>query len=64
MGNRARRRAWAHRVMSDPRLTEFDKMLAMTVADMDPKGLHFLRDGRRILLPAERSVRGQCGQPR
>src|SRR4051794_10941894 len=35
VGNRAKRRAWIHRVMSDPRLTENHRRLALTVAEMD-----------------------------
>lgn len=38
MGNRAKRRAWAYRVVSDPGLTDLDKKLALTVARMDRRG--------------------------
>lgn len=38
MGNRAKRRAWAHRVLSDPRMTDFHRQLAITIADMDRRG--------------------------
>jgi hypothetical protein len=38
MGNRAKRRVWMHRVMSDPRLTDFHRQLALTMAFMDRKG--------------------------
>ncbi len=38
MGNRAKRRAWEARVRTDPRLSEFDKNVALAVADMDRRG--------------------------
>jgi hypothetical protein len=38
MGNRAKRRAWTYRVLSDERLTDLDKQLAMKVAAMDRRG--------------------------
>ena len=54
MGNKAKRRAWVHRVMSDPRLTEFDRSLAMTVAHMDQKGFTFCEmDGEFFFEPKQ-----------
>ncbi|EIG56239.1 hypothetical protein [Bradyrhizobium sp. WSM1253] len=41
MGNRAARRAWAHRVMSDPRMSDIHRQVALTVADMDRRGFVF-----------------------
>lgn len=38
MGNRARRRAWASRVSTDPRLSETDRQVALAIADMDRRG--------------------------
>jgi hypothetical protein len=48
MGNRARRRVWAHRVTSDSRLTDFHRHLAMTVADMDRRGFDFYELGGEL----------------
>lgn len=45
MGNRAARRAWASRVQSDAHLTDMDKTLAMTIADMDRRGFSLCRMG-------------------
>jgi hypothetical protein len=54
MGNRAKRRAWSLRVLSDPRLTELDKSLAMTVAHMDRKGFTFCEmDGEFFFRPKD-----------
>ncbi|MET4229822.1 hypothetical protein ABIB83_004635 [Bradyrhizobium sp. I1.8.5] len=38
MGNRAKRRAYALGVMKDPRLTDFHRQLALTMAFMDRRG--------------------------
>lgn len=38
MGNRARRRAWASRVCADPRLSETDRQVALTIAEVDRRG--------------------------
>ncbi len=38
MGNHAKRRAWAMQVRSDPRLSEFDRQVALAVAEMDRRG--------------------------
>jgi hypothetical protein len=52
MGNRARRRAWEHRVISDLRLTDCHRQLAMTVADMDRRGFDFYEmDGALFFRP-------------
>jgi hypothetical protein len=48
MGNKAKRRAWAHRVMSDPRLTDFHRQLALTIADMDRRGFTFCEMGGEV----------------
>lgn len=48
MGNRAKRRAWVHRVMSDPRLTDFHRQLALTMADMDRRGFVFCELGDEL----------------
>ncbi|MET4371466.1 uncharacterized protein YbaA (DUF1428 family) [Bradyrhizobium sp. LB1.3] len=54
MGNRAKRRAWVHRVMSDPRLTESHRRLALTVAEMDRRGFTFCElDGELFFEPKE-----------
>lgn len=42
MGNKARRRAWAALVRSDPRLNETDKRVALAVAEADRRGFRFL----------------------
>jgi hypothetical protein len=55
MGNRARRRAWAHRVMSDPRLTDFHRQLALTTAEMDRRGFVLCElDGELFFEPTQR----------
>jgi len=41
MGNKAKRRAWINRAMSDPRMTDFHRHLAMTIAEMDRRGFNF-----------------------
>jgi uncharacterized protein YbaA (DUF1428 family) len=38
MGNKARRRAWVHRVMQDPRMTDLHRQLALTMVEMDRRG--------------------------
>ena len=38
MGNKAKRRAWVHRVLQDPRLSDFHRHLALTMAEMDRRG--------------------------
>jgi hypothetical protein len=45
MGNRAKRRAWAAQVRSDPRLSELDRQVALAVADMDRKGFTLCEKG-------------------
>jgi hypothetical protein len=55
MGNRAKRRAWARRVASDPRLTDFHRRLAMTIAEMDRRGFVFCElNGELFFQPKER----------
>lgn len=62
MGNRAKRRAWAHRVMSDPRLTDFHRQLAMTVADMDRRGFVFCElDGEFFFQPKNQYATANAG---
>jgi hypothetical protein len=52
MGNRARRRAWAHRQLSNTRLTEFDRQLALAVAGIDRRGIVFCQmDGEFFFEP-------------
>jgi hypothetical protein len=52
MGNRAKRRAWARRVASDPRLTDFHRHLALTIAEMDRRGFTFCElDGELFFEP-------------
>ena len=41
MGNRAKRRAWASRVLSDAHLTDFDRQLTLAVAGIDGRGIVF-----------------------
>lgn len=41
MGYRARRCAWASRVISDARLTDFDRQLALAVAGIDRREIVF-----------------------
>ncbi|MET4722040.1 uncharacterized protein YbaA (DUF1428 family) [Bradyrhizobium japonicum] len=54
MGNRAKRRAWACRVMSDPRMTEFHRQFAMTIADMDRRGFTLCElDGELFFEPKQ-----------
>ena len=54
MGNRAKRRAWACRVMSDPRMTDINRQLALTIADMDRRGFVFCEmDGELFFQPKE-----------
>jgi hypothetical protein len=55
MGNRAKRRAWAHRVMSDPRLSDIHRHLALTIAEMDRRGFVLCElDGELFFEPTER----------
>jgi uncharacterized protein YbaA (DUF1428 family) len=52
MGNKAKRRAWAHRVMSDPRLSDFHRQLALTTAEMDRRGFVLCEmDGELVFEP-------------
>jgi hypothetical protein len=52
MGNRAKRRVWAYRVMTDPRMTDFHRQLALTIADMDRRGFTFCElDGEHFFEP-------------
>ena len=52
MGNKAKRRAWAHRVLSDPRMTDFHRQLALKVAEMERRGFNFYeRDGEIFFQP-------------
>ncbi|WP_128917227.1 hypothetical protein [Bradyrhizobium nanningense] len=52
MGNRAARRAWTSRVMSDANLTDLDKRLALSIADMDRRGFTFCQiDGGFFFQP-------------
>ncbi|MCP3400247.1 hypothetical protein [Bradyrhizobium sp. CCGB20] len=52
MGNRAKRRAWASRVLSDAHLTDLDKKLALSIADMDRRGFTFCQmDGEFFFQP-------------
>jgi hypothetical protein len=55
MGNRAKRRAWAHRVMSDSRMTDLHRNLALTIAEMDRRGFVFCElDGELFFQPKQR----------
>lgn len=55
MGNKAKRRAWAHRVMSDPRLTDFHRQHALTIAEMDRRGFVYCEmDGEPYFEPNDR----------
>lgn len=52
VGNRAKRRAWAHHVLSDARLSDLDKQLAMQIAAMDRRGFTFCElDGEFFFQP-------------
>ena len=52
MAIRAKRRAWARRVMSDPSLPDFDRQLALAVAGIDRRGIMFCRmDGELFVEP-------------
>ncbi|MET4296496.1 hypothetical protein ABIB06_007745 [Bradyrhizobium sp. LB8.2] len=52
MGNRAKRRVWIHRVMSDPRLTDMHRQLALTTAEMDRRGFILCElDGELLFEP-------------
>jgi hypothetical protein len=55
MGNRAKRRAWAHHVLSDPRMTDLHRNLALTIAEMDRRGFVFCElDGELFFQPKQR----------
>lgn len=52
MGNKAKRRAWVHHVLSDAHLTDLDKKLAMKIAAMDRRGFTFCEmDGEFFFQP-------------
>jgi hypothetical protein len=55
VGNKAKRRAWAHHVLSDPRMTDIHRHLALTIAEMDRRGFVFCElDGELFFQPKER----------
>jgi len=57
MGNRAKRRAWAARVMSDPRLNELDKRVALAIAEADRRGFTLCeQDGDFYFEPKDQYV--------
>ncbi len=57
MGNKAKRRAWAAQVNSDPRLSEFDRQVAFAVAEADRRGFTLCeKDGEFYFEPKDEYV--------
>jgi hypothetical protein len=57
MGNRAKRRAWEISVLTDPRLNEIDRRVALAVAEADRRGFVLCeKDGDFYFEPNDRYV--------
>ncbi len=57
MGNRAKRRAWTARVSTDPRLSEFDRQVALAIAEADKRGFTlYEQDGEFYFEPKDEYV--------